>query len=129
MTPNVPTSDSGTAIAGIAVAPGLRRNRKTTAVTRMTLKISVISTSCTDARMVSVRSTAISVLIAGEIDCSSRGSASLIRSMVSRMFAPGSRRMIMSTARSLLLQAASRLFSTSSNTLATWPSVMPALLA
>ncbi len=69
MTPNVPMRDSGTATLGMMVARALRRKMKTTAVTRRTLRISVRSTSRTEARMVVVRSMAIRRSMAGEIDC------------------------------------------------------------
>ncbi len=126
MTPNVPTSDSGTATLGIAVARTLRRNTNTTAVTSSTLSRRVISTSRTDARMVVVRSIASVMSIAGEIACFSWGRAAFTPSMVRRMFAPGCRRMIIRTARFPSIQAARRLFSTSSITRATCPSRTPA---
>ena len=122
MTPKVPTSDNGTAMLGMAVARALRRKMKTTAVTSRTLRINVLSTSWTEARMVVVRSTATWRSMAGEIDSLRKGRAFLTPSMVERMFAPGWRRMIMRTQRWPSTQPANRLFSTSSNTLATSPS-------
>ena len=59
MTPNVPTSDSGTATLGMIVAGTLRRNRKITMTTRATDSNSSNCTSCTEARMVVVRSVSI----------------------------------------------------------------------
>ena len=56
ITPNVPTSESGTATLGMAVAHGFLRNAKTTSTTRMIEMTSVISTSRMEARMVGVRS-------------------------------------------------------------------------
>ena len=56
ITPNVPTSESGTATPGMIVAGMLRRNRKTTITTRATAIISSICTSSTEARIVTVRS-------------------------------------------------------------------------
>ena len=77
MTPKVPTSDSGRATAGMKVARGERRNRKITATTRTTDMISVICTSRTEARIVSVRSvTMVSWMPDGMALCS-RGSAVL----------------------------------------------------
>ena len=56
ITPNVPTSETGTATLGMSVARGLRRNRNTTRMTSPMEMASVISTSCTEARMVVLRS-------------------------------------------------------------------------
>src|SRR5580704_6124666 len=56
MTPNVPIRDTGTTTLGINVARGLLRNAKTTRMTRITDESKVIETSCTEVRMVSVRS-------------------------------------------------------------------------
>ena len=88
-------------------------------MTRMTLSTSVCSTSCTDARIVCVRSSTTSILIAGDIDFASSGRSAFTRSLVSMMFAPGWRRMMSSTARAPFIHAATRLFSTSSKTSAT----------
>ena len=49
ITPKVPTSDTGTATEGIAVARSERRNRNTTRVTRPTDSARVFSTSRTEA--------------------------------------------------------------------------------
>ena len=64
----MPTSDSGTATLGMAVAQTLRRNTNTTRITSSTEMTSVISTSCTEARIVVVRSCATSIVIDGGID-------------------------------------------------------------
>ena len=71
------------------VAQTLRRNRKITITTRPIDSIRVNCTSCTDARMVSVRSTITLTCIDGGIDASSAGSAALMRSTVSMTLAPG----------------------------------------
>ena len=71
----MPSSDIGTATLGMAVAHGLRRNRKTTKTTRMTLRMSATSTSWTDARMVWARSRATLTSMAGEIDSLRDGSS------------------------------------------------------
>ena len=55
----MPISESGTAILGMIVADRLRRNRKMTITTSATVSISSNSTSCTDARIVVVRSVRI----------------------------------------------------------------------
>ena len=56
MTPNVPISDSGTATLGMTVADRLRRKMKITITTSATARKSSNWTSCTEARMVTVRS-------------------------------------------------------------------------
>ena len=56
ITPNVPTSDSGTATLGMIVAGTLRRNTKITITTSATASSSSNCTSRTEARMVTVRS-------------------------------------------------------------------------
>ena len=56
MTPNVPSSETGTATLGISVERTLRRNTNTTRITSA-IEISIVSsTSRTEARMVVVRS-------------------------------------------------------------------------
>src|SRR5580693_2869735 len=80
ITPNVPTSDSGTATLGMIVARTLRRNRKMTITTNATVSINSNSTSFTDARMVTVRSVStVTCTAAGKLDCSS-GNRALTRS-------------------------------------------------
>ena len=54
MAPKVPISDTGTATLGMNVARGLRRKTKTTAMTSAMAMIKVLSTSRTEARMVTV---------------------------------------------------------------------------
>ena len=56
ITARVPISDSGTDRLGISVARQSPRNRKITATTSTTAKVSSICTSRTEARMVIVRS-------------------------------------------------------------------------
>src|ERR1019366_9442186 len=56
ITAKVPTSDVGTATAGISVARGFRKNRNTTMITSAIEIISVRSTVFTDALIVVVRS-------------------------------------------------------------------------
>ena len=57
------------------VAQTSRRKRKTTSTTSRTLMMSEISTSCTLARMVVVRSTATSILMVGGMAACRRGSS------------------------------------------------------
>ena len=112
MIPNVPTSDSGRATAGMNVARRVRRNTKITPTTSTIDSTRVRCTSVTEARMVSVRSvTMLSWMPAGITFCRA-GSAAFTRSTVSTMFAPGWRWMSMTTAGAFLYQAATRLFST-----------------
>src|SRR5205823_3690639 len=89
MTPNVPTSESGTATLGINVAEGLRRKKKITSTTSTTASSSSNSTSAIEARMLTVRSVSgVTVIEAGRL-ASSRGSSAAMRSTVWMTFAPG----------------------------------------
>src|SRR5919108_5004014 len=65
MAAKVPTSDNGTATAGITVVESFLRNRKITATTRATVRSSSNWTSATDARIVVVRSVSTATLTAG----------------------------------------------------------------
>ena len=96
--PAVPRIASGTVTPGITVAGTSRRNTKITSTTRQPVRISVNSTSCTDARIVCVRSDSTLTLIACGIDARSRGIAATTRSTVSITLAPGSLRTATSTA-------------------------------
>src|SRR5437763_1595908 len=58
ITLNVPSSDTGTATLGIKVDHGLRRKMNTTRITSTIAMLSEYSTSCTEARMVTVWSIA-----------------------------------------------------------------------
>src|ERR1700689_4412308 len=70
ITPQVPTSESGTAILGMIVARTVRRNTNTTRMTSTTEINNVLSMSFTDARTLVVRSDTTESSIAGEIeDC------------------------------------------------------------
>src|SRR5580704_6035109 len=68
ITPNVRMIESGTAMLGIIVAQALRKNRKITMTTRMTVKRRVNSMSFTDARMVVVRLKFVLSLMVGGIE-------------------------------------------------------------
>src|SRR3990172_1293734 len=88
ITPKVPTSESGTATLGIAVAAALRRNRKITMPTRTTGTTSSIFTSRTEARMVVVRSVRRTRSTEpGSVACS-WGSSCFTRSTTSITFPP-----------------------------------------
>ena len=89
MTAKVPTSAIGTVTLGITVAHTLRRNTKITITTRAMDSISVNCTSCTEARMVTVRSTTVSTLMEGGMAARRPGMAALMRSTVSMTLAPG----------------------------------------
>src|SRR6516225_9554863 len=60
-----PSSASGTVMLGMTVAQKLRRNSRTTSTTRAMVSARVNWTSCTEARMVVVRSRMVSTLTAG----------------------------------------------------------------
>ena len=68
MAPHVPTSDTGTAMAGITVDHTFRRKTKITRITSTTVISSVICISSTDARIVTVRSMASTNSMAAGID-------------------------------------------------------------
>ncbi len=121
MTPNVPTSESGTAMLGISVARTFRKKRKMTAMTSEMVMTSVRSTSSTDARTVSVRSVRILTLIpCGSDDCSC-GRSAFTRSATWMTLAPGCRWTFRMMARFSFAQPASCAFSTPSTTPATSP--------
>ena len=56
ITANVPMMDMGSATLGMIVAGTSRRNTKITSTTRIRARISVNSTSATEARIMTVRS-------------------------------------------------------------------------
>ncbi len=119
MTPKVPTSDSGTAAAGMTVADRVRRNRKITMITSATASISSNCTSRTDARMEIVRSVStVTWTDDGSALCNC-GNSFLMRSTTSMTLAPGCRWMLTITAGSSFIHAACLTFSTSSITSAT----------
>ena len=97
ITAHVPISETGTATAGISVAGILRRKRNTTRITSTTEMISVLSISCTEALIVSVRSRIVKMCMPAGIEACSEGIAALIASTVVMMLAPGCRKMIKST--------------------------------
>jgi hypothetical protein len=98
ITPNVPTSDSGTTTLGISVAEALRRNRKVTITTSATANSSSFCTSRTDARMLPVRSVRMATSVAAGMVAVRRGSSSCTRSATSMTLAPGWRCTLTSTA-------------------------------
>src|SRR5215831_14838052 len=68
ITPNVPTSESGTAILGMMVARTVRKNTNTTMTTSAIEISSVVSISFTDALTETVRSITTESFIAGGIE-------------------------------------------------------------
>ncbi len=119
MTPNVPTSDSGTDRLGMMVARALRRNTKITSTTRTTASISSNSTSSTEARMVTVRSLRIDTSTADGNAACSCGSSALMLSTTSMTLAPGWRWTLRMTAGDMFIQAASLSFWAPSTAFAT----------
>ena len=94
MTPNVPTSDSGTATLGMSVAATLRRNRKMTSTTSATASSSSNWTSATEPRIVTVRSvSSVTSTAAGNAFCSC-GNSAFTRSTTSMTLVPGWRWML-----------------------------------
>src|SRR5215469_16725761 len=92
ITPNVPTSESGTAMLGMMVARTVRKNTNTTMITS-TIDISrVLSMSLTDALTETVRSMTTESFIDGGIDDCRYGRMACTRSTVSMMLAPGCRK-------------------------------------
>ena len=89
ITVKVPMSETGTATAGMSVARGLRRNRKTTPTTRQMEMTSVRSTSFTEARMVVVRSRTMVMLIPVGMEALMEGISLRICSTVWMILAPG----------------------------------------
>ncbi len=119
MTPNVPTSESGTTTPGMAVAQGLRRNTKTTSTTSAIAIRSVISTSRIDARIVVVRSIITDRSMAAGMAARSSGRRARRRSTVAMMLAPGWRKMMSSTPGLPFAMPVVRTSSTESSTSAT----------
>ena len=89
MNANVPTIDIGSAMLGITVADTLRRNRKITITTSARDRISVNSTSSTDARIETVRSNRTLMSIAAGTSERKVGSSFLIDSTTSMVLVPG----------------------------------------
>ena len=121
MTANVPTRDTGTTMLGISAALALRRNRNTTSTTRITEMISVRSTSCSEARIVGVRSITTLRSMAPGMDARNSGNRPRTRATVAMMLAPGWRYTIIMTAGLPLNSPALRTSCTESSTLATSP--------
>ncbi|MNF51408.1 hypothetical protein D3C84_327270 [compost metagenome] len=120
MAAKVPTSESGTAMAGIRVAVRLRRNRKITITTRATASISSNCTSRSAARMFWVRSLSTSRRTPSGRSARSSGRRAWMRSTSSMMLAPGWRWTLTRIAGCSPAQAAWRRSSGASSTLATW---------
>ena len=111
ITPKVPISDSGTAMAGMKVARALRRNRKITITTSATDSISSNFTSAIAARMVTVRSDSTVKFTAPGRVSRSAGSSFWMLSTTAITLAPGWRCTLMTIPGWRLTQAASSAFS------------------
>ena len=118
ITPNVPTIDSGTAAAGMMVAVALLRKMKITATTSPTASSSSICVSCTDARIVVVRSVRTCVSIDAGSVAVSVGRIFFTLSTTWITLAPGCLRTFTMMAGVSSIHAASRAFSAPSMTCA-----------
>ena len=119
ITPNVPSSDTMVATAGMMVARALRRNSPTTSTTKMMETTSVSSISRSDERMELVLSDATSSVMSCGSWARSSGSMARTPSTVAMMLASASRRISTMMAGSPLNSPSVRRFSTPSTTLAT----------
>ena len=119
MTPNVPTSESGTATLGMRVALALRRKTKITSTTRTTASSSSNMTSCTEARIVTVRSVTSCTSTEAGSAAVSEGRRLFTRSTTSITLAPGWRCTLTMIAGVVFIHAASFAFSAPSVTSAT----------
>ena len=91
ITPKVPTSESGTATLGMIVADRLRRNRKMTITTSAIVSSNSNSTSCTEARIVVVRSVSTATFTDPGSEACRRGNNAFTLSTTVMMLAPGCR--------------------------------------
>ena len=119
MTPNVPTSDSGTVIEGMMVAHRWRRKMKMTITTRPMVSSRVNSTSTTESRIDCERSDIRSTWTDCGTEASRRGIIALMLSTTSTVLAPGWRKISSSSPRLPLNQAPVRGDLVASTTVAT----------
>ena len=119
MTPKVPMREMGTATLGMRVDRTLRRNTKTTRITRAMEMAMASCTSFTEARMVRVASMSTFNSMAGGREAWSWGRMARTRSTVSMMLASGCRKMGTMMAGTPLDRPPLRTFSTESVTCAT----------
>ena len=122
MTANVPTSDSGTATAGMTVAATFRRNTKMTSTTRPTVRHSSNSTSARRSRGWSSFGRSARRMFdprpgSARLEPGEQGFCTA--STTAMMFAPGCRWMFRMTAGVRSIHAAWRTFSAPSVTVAT----------
>ena len=118
MSEQVPSSASGTVIDGMTVAQKLRKKTKITITTSAMVSRSVNCTSCTEARIVVVRSLRMPMWMAAGMVACRRGSSSLMRSTIWMTLAPGCLKTIRNTPRLPSAQAAPLTFS---GPLTAWP--------
>ena len=116
----VPTSETGTASAGMRVADTVRRNKKITMTTRQIAMASVSCTSPTESRIEIERSLSTSIRIDGGTIARYCGSRSRTMSTTATVLASGWRWIASTIARLSLNQLATLSFSTLSTTRATW---------
>ncbi len=128
ITQNVAISESGSATPAMMVARIVRRKTNTTITTSATASTSVNCTSRIEARIVSVRSCTIARLAPTGMMRRSRGSSALMFCTVCTTFAPGWRRMSITTAGLPLCQPETLAFSSPSMTSATSRSITGLLL-
>ena len=119
ITPKVPTSESGTTTPGMIVAADVRRNTKITSTTRAIANNSSNWTSLTEALIVSVRSVITSKSNESGKDARSCGRRFFTLSEVSITFAPGCLWTFKTIAGTSFAQAARRIFSAESTSVAT----------
>ena len=89
ITPNVAINVTGRVTLGITVAQNFRRNRNITRMTSPTVSASVHCTSATEARIVVVRSAAMSNFKARGANFCNEGSRALTASTTRMMLDPG----------------------------------------
>ena len=106
ITANVPTSDIGSASAGIIVARTFRRNRKITITTRHRARKRVNFTSATDCFTVCERSYSVAISTDAGRSGRSRSTSALMRSATATVLVPGWRWMASTMARWPLNQLA-----------------------
>ncbi len=118
MPANVPMIERGRASAGMKVARHVRRNARITRMTSAAVSISVICTSCTDARIDSDRSLRTASWIVGGNSRRNSGNALWIASVTATVLASGWRCTETMMERVPLNSARASSFSTESSTLA-----------
>ena len=125
----VPASDSGTVMPTARVGVRRRKNANTTSITTTTVAASVSCMSRMLARIISVRSVRIEILIPAGTQCFSSGNNAWMRSTVSTTLASACLVTLISTAGTPLYQATERLLRVLCSMEATDPSSVTAPFA